>query len=84
MTPFEMTELPTYDFIYTVGSVRVASMRQIASRDGFYNASIGEQLGYRYQVERVIDAGAFGQVVNCIDMKFGGRSVAVKISKNKK
>ena len=84
LTAFEMTELTTYDFIYAVGSVRVSSLRQIANREGFYSAHVGEQLGYRYLVEKVIDAGAFGQVVRCIDMKDGGRSVAVKISKNKK
>ena len=84
LTPFEMTELTTYNFIYTVGSVRVEGMRQIANRDGFYKAQIGEQLGYRYLIEKIIDAGAFGQVVRCIDMKDGGRSVAVKISKSKK
>ena len=45
---------------------------------------MGEQLGYRYLIEKIIDAGAFGQVVRCIDMKLGGKIVAVKISKNKK
>lgn len=84
LTPFEMTELSTYNCIYAVGSVRVSSMRQLTNRDGFYNARIGEQIGYRYLVEKIIDAGAFGQVLRCIDMKDGGRIVAVKISKNKK
>jgi len=42
LTPFEMTELSTYNCIYAVGSVRVSSMRQIMSRDGFYSAHIGE------------------------------------------
>ena len=42
MTPFEMTELTTYNFIYTVGSVRIQGMRQITTRDGFYQAHIGE------------------------------------------
>jgi len=28
LTSFEMSELTTYDYIYTVGSVRVKSMRQ--------------------------------------------------------
>ena len=84
LTPFEMTELSTYKSIYAVGSVRVQSMRQITNRDGFYNAHVGEQIGYRYLIEKIIDAGAFGQVVRCIDMKDGGRIVAVKISKNRK
>ena len=45
----------------------------------------GEQLGYRYEVVRVIDAGAFGQVIKCVDYKDPQfRIVAAKISKNKK
>lgn len=31
----------------------------------------------------IVDKGAFGQVVKAIDMKEGGREVAVKISRNK-
>jgi hypothetical protein len=30
---------------------------------------IGEQLGYRYEVVKVVDQGAFGQVVLCVDHK---------------
>ena len=84
LTPFEKTEITSFDFIYTVGSVRVASIRQIPNKDGFYMARVGEQLGYRYLIDKIIDAGAFGQVVRCIDMKDSGRPVAIKISKNKK
>ena len=32
----------------------------------------------------IVDKGAFGQVVKCIDMKEGGKEVAIKISRNKK
>ena len=84
LTAYEMSELSTYECIYAVGSVRVPGIRQKTNRDGFYNAQVGEQIGYRYLIEKIIDAGAFGQVVRCIDMKDGGRIVAVKISKNKK
>jgi len=45
---------------------------------------VGEQLGYRYQVDKLLDAGAFGQVMRCIDMKDSGKLVAIKISKSKK
>jgi len=45
---------------------------------------VGEQIGYRYLVNEVVDKGAFGQVVKCIDMKEGGREVALKITRNKK
>lgn len=81
---FEINELASYDFIYTVGSVRVSGYRQISNKDGNYIWHTGEQLGYRYLIDKKIDAGAFGQVVKCIDMRDSGRSVAIKISKNKK
>lgn len=84
LTPFEKSEVQTYGFIYTVGSVRVSSIRQVSKHDGFYMAQIGEQIAYRYVVEKIIDAGAFGQVVKCVDMKDSGKQVAIKISKNKK
>lgn len=45
---------------------------------------VGEQIGYRYLVSAIVDKGAFGQVVKCIDLKEGGRDVALKISRNKK
>ena len=47
-------------------------------------AQVGEQLGYRYEITKVIDNGAFGQVVQCVDMKDNQRIVAAKIGKNKK
>lgn len=42
LTPFEMTELNAYDFIYSIGSVRIHSTRQVTNRDGFYKAQVGE------------------------------------------
>ena len=45
---------------------------------------MGEHIGYRYLVGEIVDKGAFGQVVRCVDMKEGGKEVAVKISRNKK
>lgn len=42
LTRFEMSELASYDFIYTVGSVRVESWSQVQTRNGFYKAHIGE------------------------------------------
>lgn len=49
-------------------------------------AKPGEQLGYRYQIQKVIDKGSFGQVVLCIDMADPKQKklVAAKIGKNKK
>ena len=51
LTPFEKTELNSYEVIYTIGSHRVNGLRQVASKDGFYNVTVGEQIGYRYQVD---------------------------------
>ena len=48
----------------------------------FYHVKLGEQVGYRYKLETLIDAGAFGQVVRAFDYKEGVQ-VAIKISKNK-
>jgi len=46
---------------------------------------VGEQLGYRYEIKKIIDKGSFGQVVCCIDRADpNGKVVAAKIGKNKK
>ena len=55
LTPFEKSELCTYDTIYCIGSHRVESMNTIHDREGFYKVKIGEAIGYRYIVERIID-----------------------------
>jgi len=61
----------------------VKSLRDKVTRDGFYRVETGEQIGFRYCVNKVIDAGAFGQVCMCHDIK-ENVDVALKISKNKK
>ena len=62
LTNFEMTELASqsYDFIYTVGSVRIQGLRSCSNKEGNYLTHVGEQLGYRYLIDKKIDAGAFG------------------------
>ena len=42
LTPFEKSELSTYEQIYTIGSFRVNGLKSIADREGFYKAKIGE------------------------------------------
>ena len=59
-------------------------MKLITDRDGFYKVKVGEQIGYRYLVDAIVDKGAFGQVVRCTDEKENGKIVAVKLSSNKK
>lgn len=57
ITPFEKTELYHKDqkFIYTIGSRRVAGQGEVMGKDGFYKVFPGEQIGYRYQVECILD-----------------------------
>lgn len=83
LTPFEKSEIGKYQKIYYVGSVRVRNLSDKVSRDGFYRVKTGEQIAFRYSVVKVIDAGAFGQVCMCIDIKHNV-DVALKLSKNKK
>ena len=54
---------------------------QTKTHSKHYNVTVGEQIGYRYQVEKYLDRGAFGQVVRCHDMRENGRLVALKISR---
>ena len=55
-----MSELLNFETIYTIGSYRVNQISDVQSKDGLYIAHVGEQLGYRYQVEKTFGAGAFG------------------------
>ena len=57
---FEKTELSQFDYIYTVGSQRRQSLFEIADYEGYYKVKIGEQIGYRYIVNGIVDKGAFG------------------------
>jgi hypothetical protein len=83
LTPFEKSEIPRYNTIYYVGSIRVRNLADKVNRDGFYRVQTGEQIAFRYCVNKIIDAGAFGQVCMCHDIK-NNVDVALKISKNKK
>ena len=42
MTPYEKSELSRFQYIYTVGSIRVHSRTQISEKDGSYKISVGE------------------------------------------
>ncbi len=73
-----------FDQIYTIGSYRRETLQEIGDSEGYYRVRVGENLGYRYLVSDIVDKGAFGQVVKCLDYKENGREVALKISRNKK
>ena len=81
LTQFEQSELSKYDKIYTVGEIRINKQKEVCDKEGFYDAKIGEQIGYRYKVLSVIETGVFGRVLKCLDEK-EGIEVAVKLSKN--
>jgi dual specificity tyrosine-phosphorylation-regulated kinase 2/3/4 len=59
-------------------------LADIVDAEGYYRVRICEQIGYRYLVDKIVDKGAFGQVARAVDIKEGGRFVAIKISRNKK
>jgi serine/threonine protein kinase len=82
LTQFELGELPNFGKVYAPGSVRVHSKQQITAKDGQYKITAGESIAYRYLVEQVVDAGAFGQVCKCVDLGGTGEAVAIKISKD--
>jgi hypothetical protein len=42
LTPYETSELSRFQYIYTVGSVRVHSRNQVCSKDGSYVVTTGE------------------------------------------
>lgn len=83
LTEFEKIELGMFDKIYTIGKVRRFNQYQIADKDGQYIIKVGEHLAYRYEVVKIIDKGAFGQVVMCLDYT-NRKIVAAKLCKNKK
>ena len=80
LTDFERSELVEFSRIYTVGSVRIHSLKSCQEENGFYKVKTGEQIGYRYLVDSQIDTGAFGAVCKCVDMT-SGDFVAVKLSR---
>ena len=42
LTTFEMTELLSFETIYTIGSYRVNKISDVQSKDGLYIAHVGE------------------------------------------
>ena len=42
LTPFEKSEVGTYDYIYTVGSVRRSTLKEVSDREGYYLPQVGE------------------------------------------
>lgn len=93
MSDAEKKEVLDFDHIYyspTPGTIRRPSQPGGAmfnhgydDERGDYLVVEGDHLCYRYEVVGVLGKGSFGQVVQCRDHKTG-KSVAVKIIRNKK
>lgn len=60
LTAYEKQELAHFEVIYTIGSRRVHNRFDYCTKEGLYIPQAGEHLGYRYIVEKVLGAGAFG------------------------
>ena len=52
-------------------------------KNGDYIIIIGDHIEYRYEIQKVLGKGSFGQVVQCFDHKTKD-TIALKIIKNKK
>ena len=51
--------------------------------EGYYKVVIGEQIGYRYEIMKILGKGSFAQVVQCRDHKQPDLPIyAVKITRN--
>ena len=61
--------------------MRINHSSDYSNADGSYVTTPGSHLGFRYIIDKVMGAGAFGQVLRCRDMCENGRIVAIKISK---
>lgn len=93
MSDAERKEVLDFDYIYyspTPGTIRRPSQPGGAmfnhgydDERGDYLVVEGDHLCYRYEVVGILGKGSFGQVVQCRDHKTG-KSVAVKIIRNKK
>lgn len=92
MTDYERKEVLDFDNIYFIPPNRIARPPQpggatynygFDDERGDYVVVEGDHLCYRYEVTSVLGKGSFGQVLGCRDHKTG-KSVAVKIIRNKK
>ena len=77
-------------FIWTPESKDKRNVSSLLSRnlnngfdnnDGYYKVVVGDHLLYRYEVLAIMDKGAFGQVVRCLDHKLQAE-IAIKINRN--
>ena len=92
LTDYEKGEIIDYDSIYFIGSNNGYFKTQNGKKGrednfdddkGDYNAYVGDQIGYRYEIIDMLGKGSFGQAIKCKDHKTG-EMVALKIIRSKK
>ena len=60
LTEFERKEIKYNEKVYTIGSIRINHHGDYCHQDGSYIPRPGEQLAYRYIIDKILGAGAFG------------------------
>ncbi len=87
LNDFEKGEILDYQEIYYMGkgtrSGRKGAEPTYDDDKGDYNAYVGEQLAYRYEIVGVLGKGSFGQAIKCVDHKTQ-QVVAIKVIRSKK
>jgi len=93
LTDYEKGEILDYKDIYFIGrSVLRKEKRNMKEGErnfgfdddkGDYNAYVGEQVGYRYEIIDMLGKGSFGQAIKCFDHKVK-EHIALKIIRSKK
>ena len=92
LSPYEQNEINSFRDVYFVGQSskkRPATKERSSSNHGYdddrgdYLVIKHDHLNYRYEIMDTLGKGSFGQVLECLDHKTG-KSVAIKIIRNKK
>lgn len=87
LSAHEKSEILNFGEIYYLGrdgkenEIETQFPRPFSSADGDLRFKTGDQLAYRYEIQKVLGKGSFGQVVQAYDHKHK-REVAIKIIKS--
>ncbi|WBW71119.1 DYRK family protein kinase Pom2 [Schizosaccharomyces osmophilus] len=93
LTAYELEEVKDFPEIYFIGSrgcdkvskvIAPGCTEELAFDDpnGDYRVNVGDHLFYRYEVINKVGKGSFGEVLRCIDYKYG-KLVAIKVIRNR-
>lgn len=87
LSPYEHKEILEYPRVYYFGAntkrfhSRDRHTKPFSTQEGDLLFETSDHLAYRYEIQKVLGKGSFGQVVRAYDYKFG-RDVAIKIIRN--